>query len=137
MDDYSLVSRQLPRLKAGKPISAKAVNATIDAVERSRPVVGSGNGIALAQLPNGFSFRALKQAACIYIQSPGGGIPARSGTTLGSASCTWYIRQNAALVSTGRTVTVYNASSTAVAASRYGVAGWDGDGWVVLVESCA
>lgn len=137
MDDYSLVSRGLPRYKAGRTISARSLNATVDAVERSRPVVGPGNGLALAQLPNGFAFRAIRGAAVIYIKSPGGGIPARSGTTLGEAACNLYIRQGSGLVDTGQTLTIYNVSSTAVAATRYGVAGWDGDGYVVIVESCA
>lgn len=76
--------------------------------------------------------------AVIHFKSQGGGIPARSGTTLGSATCDHYNRVGTTLTASGRTVTIYNDSTTAFAASRHGVAGQDDNyGLVAIVESCA
>lgn len=58
--------------------------------------------------------------------TPGGGIPARSGTTIGKASCLLYRRllpAGTTLVSTGRSVDVYNLSTDAIPASSY-IAVW-------------
>ena len=77
-------------------------------------------------------------APAIYILSPGGGIPARVGTTLGSAVCTLYSRVGTALTATSNTLTIYNVSSSAVGGGKYGVAvADDANGYVVVVESCA
>ena len=56
-------------------------------------------------------------------QTPSGGIPGRSGTTLGSASCSmYYIAKSgttATLTADTRSETIYNMSTSAVAGTAY------------------
>jgi hypothetical protein len=60
------------------------------------------------------------EAPEVYIAlTPSGGIPARSGVVLGSASCDVYKVISDSLLSAGFTRTVYNLSTTAVAGSIY------------------
>jgi hypothetical protein len=74
----------------------------------------------------------------LIIKAPGGGIPGRSGTTLGSATCTVYDRSSATITLSSRTETVYNVSTGAVGANKVGKASYDKDGGLVVdVESCA
>lgn len=56
---------------------------------------------------------------CILAYTPGGGIAARSGTTVSSANCTVYYNDNGTLTSASFTVPIYNLSTTAVAGSSY------------------
>jgi hypothetical protein len=73
----------------------------------------------------------------IVIMTPSGGIPARSGTTVGKANCTIYsISSGDVLTSTGRTVSVVNLSTTAVAGSVYGQAKRAAGRWVIDYEEC-
>lgn len=68
--------------------------------------------------------------------SPGGGIPARSGATLGSATCTRYTVAGGTRASTSQTATVYNDFGTAIGASRDIIAGFIDGVWVVMSEDC-
>ena len=73
----------------------------------------------------------------IIIQTPGGGIPARSGTTVGKANCTIYsISASDVLTSTGVSVSVVNLAAEAVAGSVYGQAKRAGGRWVIDYEEC-
>lgn len=67
---------------------------------------------------------------------PGGGIAARSGTTVSSAECTVYQRVGATIESTGRPLTVYNFAAAAIPASAYAIVSRDkfGTWWVVAVD---
>jgi hypothetical protein len=68
--------------------------------------------------------------------TPGGGIAARSGTTISSADCAVYSGEGGTLTSAGITVPVYNLSTTAVGASKYIVAAWAGGVLVAVWEDC-
>jgi hypothetical protein len=71
-------------------------------------------------------------------QTSSGGIPARSGSTAGSASCTVCYLSSGSLSSTGSSITVYNWSQTAVGGSKYITIkqlGLTSD-WVVDAEDC-
>lgn len=70
------------------------------------------------------------------LQTPGGGIAARSGTTVSSANCTVYNALGGTLTSAGFTLPVYNLSTTAVAASAYIVAVPAGGVLVAVWEDC-
>ena len=59
----------------------------------------------------------LSQSAIAYTGVSG--VPARSGSTAGSATVTLYKLVGATLTSTSVTVTAYNLSTTAVAGSAY------------------
>lgn len=71
--------------------------------------------------------------------APSGGIPARSSLTMGSASCTLYsCNSSGVLSSTSSTETIYNMSTTAVAANAHIVYAMNMAGLrVVIVESCS
>ena len=72
-------------------------------------------------------------------KAPVGGIPARSATTPGSATCTfWEIASGPTLTATSVTETVYNISGTAVAANAYIVVNREyiSGEWIVVMESC-
>ncbi len=68
--------------------------------------------------------------------TPGGGIPARSGTTITSADCTVYSGEGGTLTSAGIEVPIYNLSTTAIAGSVYVVAVWAGGVLVAVWEDC-
>jgi len=73
----------------------------------------------------------------IIIMTPSGGIPARSGTTVGKADCTVYsISSSDVLTTTSRTVSVVNLAATAVAGSVYGQAKRAAGRWVIDYEEC-
>jgi hypothetical protein len=73
----------------------------------------------------------------IIIQTPSGGIPARSGTTVGKADCEIYsIDGDDDLVATGVSVSVVNLAAEAVAGSVYGQAKRAGGRWVIDYEEC-
>lgn len=72
----------------------------------------------------------------LVMKSPGGGIAARSGTTVSSATCTVWERSGTTLSAGTRTETVYNLSTTAVAATVFIVAEWTNIGWVAVWEDC-
>jgi hypothetical protein len=75
--------------------------------------------------------------------TPTGGIPAKSGSTCGSASCT-FENIAAGAITTDNTATVYNRFTSVVGATAGTpiVVGWcvnvaTGDGcWVVIAENC-
>jgi hypothetical protein len=80
-----------------------------------------------------------EQRRVALAKAPSGGIPARSGTTPGSATCTfWEIATGPTLTATSISETVYNVSGTAVAANaiitvnREYITGK----WIVIMESC-
>jgi hypothetical protein len=72
----------------------------------------------------------------LVMKSPGGGIAARSGTTVSSATCTVWERSGTTLSAGTRTETVYNLSTTAVAATVFIVAELTNIGWVAVWEDC-
>ena len=73
----------------------------------------------------------------IIVQTPGGGIPARSGATVGKATCTIFRVTSAdALESTGVSVPVINLATEAVAGSVYGQAKRASGRWVLDYEEC-
>lgn len=69
-------------------------------------------------------------------KTPGGGIAARSGTTVSSATCTAWNRASSTLSAGSATITVYNLSTTAVAATAFIVAELTNIGWVAVWEDC-
>jgi hypothetical protein len=69
--------------------------------------------------------------------SPSGGIPAMSGSTAGSATCTFYDSSGATQTLGTETATVYNDFPTAVNANRKIKVHWEGGAWRFLVQSCS
>lgn len=96
--------------------------------------------LARAQGQGGGGAKVIPEQRRVAIaKAPSGGIPARSGTTPGSASCTfWEIGTGPTLAATSVSETVYNISGTAVAANalitvnREYLSGL----WIVIMESC-
>jgi hypothetical protein len=69
--------------------------------------------------------------------TPSGGIAARSGATLGSATCTRISVTSGTRASTGSMQTVYNHFRSAVAGSTDVIASLIDGIWVVISEDCA
>ena len=76
------------------------------------------------------------QSPSYILQTPGGGIAARSGSTVSSASCTVYSVISGSLTSAGFTLPVYNLSTTAVAGSAYIGAVMMGGVLIAVWEDC-
>lgn len=76
----------------------------------------------------------------VHFVSPSGGIPAKSGSTMGSATCVIYYRGPGGVLSAhspGQSDTIYNPSTTAFKGSTAGVARIDEDGQLLaIVEVC-
>lgn len=68
--------------------------------------------------------------------TPGGGIPARSGATLGSASCTLLTVTSGTRATTATSATVYNDFLTAISGSVDIIATKIDGIWVVFAEDC-
>ena len=76
----------------------------------------------------------------VLIKAPSGGIPARSGTTLGSATCdVWGSSGSNTIADAGWDIVVKNWGSDAACAngSRYGIAMYYDGCWWVHSEDCA
>lgn len=72
-----------------------------------------------------------------WYKAPAGGIAAKVGTTLGSATCTRYKLVAGVETATSETATVYNGGSTAVANNAFVFAVEDTEGFVTAVwEDC-
>ena len=72
----------------------------------------------------------------LLMQTPSGGIGARSGTTLSSATCTLWSRSGSTISAASRTETVYNLSTTAVGGTKYIIAIPTNIGYVAGWEDC-
>jgi len=68
-------------------------------------------------------------------QTPAGGIPAMSGATPGSATCTIF-DFNGTTIASGRSVKVFNMASGAIGASKYIVITLIDGCWFIIVEAC-
>lgn len=77
-------------------------------------------------------------AAMVHAYTPGGGIPARSGLTMGSATCDLYDSTTGGVLSdSGTNITVYNVASGAVAGSTHIIAAKNQAGlYICIVEDC-
>lgn len=71
-----------------------------------------------------------------HFAAPVGGIPARSGSTLGSATCTLLTIAGGTRATTSATYTVYNNFTTAVGASHDIAAAKINGIWSVIAEDC-
>lgn len=92
-------------------------------------MIGGEESIGVDPMP------ATRQPA--IFQTPSGGIPARSGTSAGSAVCTMFYIDGGTIATTGRSHTVYNIfASEDVAGDAYIVASPAKGGWVVISEDC-
>lgn len=69
--------------------------------------------------------------------TPGGGIAARSGSTLGSATCTQLTLEGGTRATTTNSVTVYNDFTTAIGGSADIIATRIDGIWVAIAEDCA
>lgn len=73
---------------------------------------------------------------CVICKNGASAITARSGSTISSQSCTVYKGSAGSLTSLSRSITVYNLSTTAVAADAYIIAALVGDIWIAVWEDC-
>jgi hypothetical protein len=97
-----------------------------DTVRGSGEIIGQDD-----QLP--------EQRRVAIARAPSSGIPARSGTTPGTASCTFLeIATGPTLATTTISETVYNVSGLAVEANSYIFVNREyvSGKWVIVMESC-
>lgn len=84
-------------------------------------------------------FRVVEERRRIkHVQAPAGGVPAfNTGTlTMGSATCTEFTCNSSGVLTSGSSLTCYNAAA-AVAANAYGMVAMNEAGlWVWIVERC-
>jgi hypothetical protein len=75
----------------------------------------------------------------VIVKTPAGGIAARSGTTVSSASCDVFSIVGTTLTDTGNNIDVFNISISAVGASKYGLAKkeYATGKWVIDFEDCS
>lgn len=94
-------------------------------------LIGNADG----EFPEG-PFPIKGNSGGIVLITPSGGIAARSGSTISSASCT-IVNRSGSTISTGTaTYTVWNMSTSAVAGTAYIVAEWTNIGLVAVWEDC-
>jgi hypothetical protein len=74
----------------------------------------------------------------IIVKTKVGGIPARSGTTIGAADCDVFEVVGTTLTDAGYDVEVINITTSTVGGGSYGVASRElnSDQWVLIVEEC-
>lgn len=80
--------------------------------------------------------RARATGGIAHFVTPSGGIAARSGATLGSATCTLLSIAGGTRATTATTATVYNDFTTSVGGSRDIVAAKIDGVWSVIAEDC-
>lgn len=125
--------RQNPR----QPIRAQTINYGVDARDMLDAITGAP-GMEVNKGRNGVSIRLATQVSYVsWAKTGGGGIASRSGTTLGSGTVTVYQNRKGTLTATSMTVTAYNGSDTAVAATAYIQIVWSDGFWSVFWEDCA
>ena len=90
-------------------------------------------GNADAEFPEAVGSKSVTGLVCV---TPSGGIAARSGTTVSSATCVVWKRSSSTLSATSSSVTVFNLSTTAVAGNAYIVADPTNIGLVAVWEDC-
>lgn len=80
--------------------------------------------------------RAANTETFLLFRAPSGGIPARSGTTLGSATCDVF---DQALADTNRDITIHNWSRSVICdtGNRYGFAIKYRGRWFAIAEDCS
>jgi hypothetical protein len=72
----------------------------------------------------------------LLMQTPSGGIAARSGTTISSAVCTVWTRSGSTISATSQTESVFNLSTSAVGGTKYIIAKDTNIGKVAVWEDC-
>lgn len=97
--------------------------------------VDGSNGLEVI----GGTLRAVRtrEGAPATMRTPSGGIPAMSGTTAGSATCTFYVTNGDSQTLGTATAVVYNDFPTAFDGSRKIKVRWEGGAWRILVQSCS
>jgi len=93
-------------------ITPRAANRISRAVTNIERLNNSSKGLG--------GFNPSTNYSSVIVKTPSGGIPARSGTTLGSASCTiQVVDKSNDSISDGSSIDVLNLSTTAVAGTTY------------------
>jgi hypothetical protein len=90
-----------------------------------------GGGPGRGRYPVGVAGLTVRAA-----RSPSGGIPAMTGTTPGSATCTFYTFDGTSQTLGSETATVRNDLPAAVDGNRKIKVYWDQGSWWFLVQSC-
>ncbi len=135
---FGLIGRRFPSVRPGQVIRADAINAPGDAHERSAPVVGTGNGFVVQQLPTGFAFRLENLTAADFLTTSS--VTKRSGSQLGSGTAKFQAINGAGqYLDTGHEITIWSKwTDKAVNSGAYVTCLRVGQKWVVVdVDDCS
>ena len=119
-------------------MSAARLNAALEALDRTRPVIGSGGGLELTQLPSGTAYRATR-IPVRHLAITTSSITAASGLTYGFGTAT-FLNDNGTSLSTG-TLTIAKLKNYHDKTIASGSVVWvdqaaDGSWWVIDVAKC-
>lgn len=128
-------NRRLPSFRRGQQLKAEDLNDLVEAVDSLRRA-GSAGGLSRGTY-GGVVYVGAPAGELRRVRAPVGGIPARSGATPGSATCTLCTYDGTTWAVGTETLLVKNDYATAVEALKLlWVTFWSGAWWVVT-ESCA
>jgi hypothetical protein len=139
---FSLWGHNLPTFRANQPIPTKRLNAAVEAIERSRPIVGQGSGLDVVQLPNGFDFRLAPGLAPPRVMVVTTSITKKVSTTagIGAAKDAAFVRSTKALT-TGAGVAIdvysYHTDKSFNVGAVIAAFPWSGVLWAFDVDDCA
>lgn len=125
----------LPRLVTEIKIVDRWVDDTVGQIEAARNVTVSPPLQAM-RTQNGLHLSCAIPAVTRLAKTGGSGIPAISGSTLGSADATLYNLNNGVLASETITDKVYNMSSRTIGANKMILCAQVGNCWVAFWEDC-
>lgn len=135
---FGLFDRRFPKTRPGQVVRAEALNAPGDAHERSRPIVGTGGGLVLQQVPTGFAFRLASQVVADFLTTSS--ITKRSGSQLGSGTAKFQaIDGDGKYLDTGHEITIWSKwTDKAVNSGAYVTCLRVGQKWEVIdVDDCS
>lgn len=107
-------------------------------IEKVLRLIGQSTARKIATMPQGEENEKISFG--VIAQTPGGGIAARSGTTVSAADCTpYYIDATGELTAfpSGDTIEVWNIVGSAIAGNAYITCKLVGNKWVADAEDCA
>jgi hypothetical protein len=106
-----------------------------DAAKRTKEAVLYVERSIKNSLPSGIGPRGMVPGL-MPVKSPSGGIPAMSGSTPGSATCTLYTYDGTDFTLGTETITVKNVYSSSTAGNNLTWVAWWSGAWFVITEGC-
>lgn len=135
---FSLFGHDLLRYRAGRAMPTKRLNATNEAVERSRIIIGPGSGLEVQQLVNGFALRVVQHTLFAVGRVTTTASAATGATYTTDGRVTIQTKTSGAYADGPQTdvpVLNYHDKSFTAGATYFVGMVWDGDMWVIIDPS--